>query len=79
VTRDGSALDAARTLARTIAARAPLSNRLAKALADQALDAPLAAGLSASTVAQQKIFDSEDLHEGVDAFVAKRAPRFQGR
>jgi hypothetical protein len=32
-----------------------------------------------STVAQQQIFDSRDLHEGVDAFFAKRPPRFEGR
>jgi hypothetical protein len=30
-------------------------------------------------VAQQEIFDSDDLHEGVDAFFAKRAPVFAGR
>jgi len=79
VVRDGTALAAARALAATIATRGPLSNRLAKALADDALDLPLAAGLSASTVAQQKIFDSDDLHEGVAAFFAKRTPRFTGR
>jgi enoyl-CoA hydratase/carnithine racemase len=39
----------------------------------------LAAGLSGATVAQQAIFDSRDLHEGVAAFLAKRPPRFEGR
>ena len=76
---DGTALDAARKLAATIASRGPLSNRLAKALVDAALDLPLDAGLSMSTVAQQKIFDSADLHEGVAAFFAKREPVFRGR
>jgi enoyl-CoA hydratase/carnithine racemase len=37
------------------------------------------AGLSMSTAAQQQIFDSDDLHEGVAAFFAKREPEFKGR
>ena len=75
----GSALDAARQLAATIASRGPLSNRLAKKLVDAALDLPLDAALSMSTVAQQQIFESDDLHEGVDAFFKKRPPEFSGR
>ena len=79
VVADGSALDGARALARTIVSRGPISNRLAKKLADVALDGPLDAALSMSTVAQQAIFDSADLHEGVAAFFAKREPEFKGR
>jgi enoyl-CoA hydratase/carnithine racemase len=78
VTHNGTALDAALELAGTIAARGPVSNRLAKELVDAAQDFPLDAGLSMSTVALQKIFDSRDLHEGVDAFFAKRPPSFKG-
>jgi enoyl-CoA hydratase/carnithine racemase len=76
---EDSALECARELAGTIARRGPLSNRLAKQLVDAAQDGPLDAALSASTVAQQKIFDSDDLHEGVAAFLAKRPPEFEGR
>lgn len=79
VATDGSALDAARALATTIASRGPLSNRLAKKLVDAAQDLPLDAALSLSTGAQQQIFDSNDLHEGVSAFFAKRPPKFGGR
>ena len=79
VVDEGSALAAARGLAETIASRGPLSNRLAKRLVDSALDLPLDAALSMSTSAQQQIFDSVDLHEGVDAFFGKREPRFGGR
>jgi enoyl-CoA hydratase/carnithine racemase len=75
---DGSALDGARALAATIAARGPLSNRLAKELCDVAQDDAIDAALGRSTVAQQRIFDSDDLHEGVAAFFAKRAPGFSG-
>ena len=76
---DGSALEGARELAATIVARGPVSNRLAKELVDAAQDLPLDAGLSLSTKAQQEIFDSSDLHEGVAAFFAKRQPEFKGR
>jgi len=76
---DGAALDGARELAALVATRGPLSNRLAKMLVDAAYDMPLDAALSASTVAQQQIFDSDDLHEGVAAFLDKRSPRFTGR
>jgi len=79
VVEEGTAIDAARELAATIASRGPLSNRLAKKLVDAAQDLPLDAGLSMSTIAQQQIFDSDDLREGVAAFFAKRSPTFQGR
>ncbi len=76
---DGSALEGAREIAATIVSRGPVSNRLAKALVDAAQDLPLDAGLSLSTKAQQEIFDTSDLHEGVAAFFAKRQPEFKGR
>lgn len=76
---DGSALEGARELARMIASRGPISNKLAKGLVDAAQDLPLDAGLSRATTAQQEIFDSDDLHEGVAAFFAKRQPDFTGR
>ena len=79
VVEAGSALEGARALARVIASRGPVSNRLAKKLVDAAQDEALDAALSQSTVAQQAIFDSDDLHEGVAAFLAKRPPVFEGR
>ena len=79
VVSEGSALDGARELAATIVSRGPVSNRLAKELVDAAQDLPLDAGLSMSTAAQQQIFDSSDLHEGVSAFFAKRPPEFKGQ
>jgi enoyl-CoA hydratase/carnithine racemase len=75
----GTALDGARELARTICRRGPLSNRHAKQLVDAAQDHPLDACLTLSTVAQQEIFASDDLHEGVAAFFGKREPDFKGR
>ena len=79
VVENGSALDGARRLASTIVKRGPLSNRLAKKLVDAAQDLPIDAAVSASTVSQQRIFESSDLHEGVTAFFAKREPEFSAR
>ena len=79
VVERGTALETARGLAQTIGARGPLSNSLAKTLVDAADDVALDAALSMSTASQQRIFESDDLHEGVAAFFAKRAPRFTGR
>jgi enoyl-CoA hydratase/carnithine racemase len=79
IAETGTALEVARVLAATIAQRGPLSNRLAKALVEEAQDLPLDAALARSTVAQQRIFESHDLHEGVAAFFGKRAPDFLGR
>jgi enoyl-CoA hydratase/carnithine racemase len=79
VVDEGTALEGARVLAQTICARGPLSNRLAKKLVDAAQDLALDASLSLSTSAQQEIFDSDDLHEGVAAFFAKRPAHFEGR
>jgi len=79
VADDTSALELARNVADTISARGPLSNRLAKELVAQSQDEPVDAGLLRSTVAQQRIFDSDDLQEGAAAFFQKRAPIFSGR
>jgi enoyl-CoA hydratase/carnithine racemase len=79
VVERGTALAAARDLASAIASRGPLANRLAKKLVDAAQDVAIDAALSMSTAAQQQIFDSDDLHEGAAAFLAKRPPRFSGR
>ncbi|MBL8589954.1 MAG: enoyl-CoA hydratase/isomerase family protein [Methylobacteriaceae bacterium] len=76
VAREASALETARALAAEIAERGPLSNRLAKQLVDRAFDEPMEAALGASVVAQQAIFDSDDLREGMRAFFDKRPPNF---
>ena len=79
VVEEGTALDGARRLASTIAKRGPLSNRLAKELVEAAQDMPIDAAISMSTVSQQRIFESSDLHEGVSAFFSKRDPDFSAR
>ncbi len=74
----GTALAAARALAATICQRGPVSNRLAKQLVDASLDSPLDAALLQATVAQQRIFETDDLHEGAAAFFEKRTAAFRG-
>ena len=79
LTDEDQALPGARALAATICERGPISNRLAKTLVDAAQDMAIDAALSLSTTAQQKIFESDDLHRGVQAFFEKRTPDFEGR
>ncbi len=79
LTDEGQALAGARELAATIIQRGPISNRLAKTLVDAAQDMAIDAALSLSTTVQQQIFDSDDLHRGVEAFFAKRPADFKGR
>jgi enoyl-CoA hydratase/carnithine racemase len=79
VAEKGSALDAARSMADGIVKRGPVSNRLAKELVDLSDDLPLDAGLLRATLAQQRIFETDDLQEGAAAFFGKRQPIFAGR
>jgi enoyl-CoA hydratase/carnithine racemase len=72
-------LDEAIELARLVAERPPLAARLAKRAVLAAQETSLADGL----VAERELFDqamaSEDRVEGMNAFLDKREPRFQGR
>ena len=72
-------LEEAIALARLVAERPPLAARLAKRAVLTAQETSLADGL----VAERELFDramaSEDRVEGMNAFLEKREPRFQGR
>ena len=74
----GQSIAFARRLAREISERGPLSNRYAKMLVDAAQEGPIDAALSLSTQLQQKIFESEDLQRGAEAFLNKTTPEFKG-
>jgi enoyl-CoA hydratase len=74
-----SFLDDAKTLARTIAEKAPVAARLATEAVDMAWSASLDAGLEFERKAFYLLFATEDKKEGVDAFVNKRKATFKGR
>lgn len=79
VTAAASALPRGRALAAEIATRGPLSNSFAKQLIAAAQDVPAAAALSLSNELQERIFRSDDLMRGSQAFFKKVPVQFEGR
>ena len=75
----GEALAAAMAVGAEIAQRGPLAVREAKRLIDMASDVELDAGLAAELDASERIFDTEDMVEGAQAFLEKRDPEYHGR
>ncbi len=72
-------LDAALTIARTIAERSPVSVAALRELARTCRDLPLEEGLRREAEAFRRCLASEDGLEGVAAFLEKREPHFTGR
>ncbi len=72
-------LDEALDLARQIARRAPVAVRLAKEAVQFALESTLSAGLQHERRLFYLLFATEDQKEGMQAFLEKRQPRWQGR
>ena len=75
----GQALAAADEIAAEIAARGPVAVREAKRLIDLATDVDLASGLAAELDASDRVFATDDIVEGAEAFFAKREPQYRGR
>lgn len=59
--------------------RAALAVGLLKRAVQSGGALPLESGLALERELQQRLFESADAKEGISAFVAKRAPRFEGR
>jgi len=72
-------LEEALTLANEIAGRAPLAVRLAKEAVNQALELPLTDGMQNEQRAFYLLFASQDQKEGMQAFLEKRPPHWQGK
>jgi len=73
---DGGALKYAKDLAST---QAPVATMLAKKLLNRGAEVPSDVGLEMEAMAAGVLFGTEDLREGISAFLGKRKPEFKGK
>lgn len=76
---DGAALDVALTLAEAVCANSPVAVRESLGVINRSIDASDEQAWLLSAEAAQRVRSSADSREGIDAFLAKRAPRWSGR
>ena len=79
VTPDDQTIPRALELAGNIAGKSPLTTRFIKEAVLQSYETGLEAGLAYERRATVLLFASDDLNEGVAAFLEKRKPAFKGR
>jgi enoyl-CoA hydratase/carnithine racemase len=79
VVEDGGWLDEAMALAATVAERPPIAARLAKQAVIAAEETALTAGLESERRLYELAMATEDRVEGMQAFLEKREPRFEGK
>ncbi len=72
----GKALEAAVALAEELARQSALALTLAKKAVDGGMALPLKTGLEHEAGLELQAFRSEDIREGISAFLEKRKPRF---
>lgn len=75
----GEHLTAAIKLAKEVAERAPIAAQLAKEAVLAAFETPLEEGLALERKNFFLLFATEDMREGMQAFIEKRKANFQGR
>jgi len=79
VAKKGSWLQEAMVLAETVAARPPIASRLAKQAVIAAEETALSAGLEHERRLYELAMATEDRVEGMQAFLEKREPKFEGK
>jgi enoyl-CoA hydratase len=79
VTPDAEVLDTALAMARAIAAMPPLAALQIKEVVLAGVDASLETALMLERKASQLLFATHDQREGMQAFIEKRKPKFEGR
>jgi enoyl-CoA hydratase len=79
VTPPADLLPATRALAEKIASRGPLAVAAAKKAVGQGADLPLGEALALERELFAGLFGTADRREGMQAFLEKRSPQFQGR
>jgi len=67
-----------REFAGRLARQAPIAIRLAKALLNRGGDTPIDAALEMEAMAFGLVASTDDIYEGIQAFMEKRAPKFKG-
>lgn len=72
-------LEEALKLASEVAARAPIAVRLAKEAVNQAYETFLREGVADERRAFYFLFSTEDQQEGMQAFIEKRTPKWEGK
>ena len=75
----GGAIEAARAVARRIAARGPVAVRVAKESVARGIELPLSQALRLEHDLTVLLQATADREEGVRAFLERRPPRFEGR
>ena len=78
VVGSGLARQAADEIAAEISERGPLAVREVKRLIDQSTELDIDAGIAAEIDASERVFNSEDMLEGVRAFLDKRPAKYRG-
>lgn len=79
VVASGEALNAAKEMGSKIAGMAGVALRYTQQAVNRGLNTTLEEGLKIEADLFAKIFQTEDIREGVDAFINKRPPNFQHR
>jgi len=79
VVPDSETINTAIKMAKTIARLPPIALEQIKEVALMSEDVPLNAGLSLERKSFQLLFDTQDQKEGMQAFIEKRHPHYQGK